>query len=210
MNKETPYALDLKGWFLVAAELLLDITESSFALKEAVRPGMLNDADPRTEVRKQGFILLEVLIAAVVMAIGLLALAQLQVIAIRMNAYNRAVSEATLLAAAHLEYLQRLPSLSADEFSVPEQNPLLDTDDDPSDLEEISGSPDHVHPDYPIDKNGCPADPQTKRYGIFWNVADDTPNVPEHTAKTVAVTVTWVNGSERIRKHVTVATVIHE
>lgn len=157
---------------------------------------------------QSGFTLVEVLVTAVIMAVGLLAIAQLQVIGIKMNACNRGVTEATLLAAAQLEYLRNLP------FDPPSNYPILSSsypladDSTINDLEEISGTPDHVHPDYPIDHDGYPVDSTQVRYGLFWNVADNTPAVSGRSAKTIAVIVTWLHGPRRSKKHVALETVI--
>lgn len=61
-----------------------------------------------------GFTLLEVLIATVIMAVALLAMAQMQVIAIRANAQGKDVTEARTLGTQHLEYLKALPVDHAD------------------------------------------------------------------------------------------------
>lgn len=61
-----------------------------------------------------GFTLLEVLIALVITAVGLLAIAQMQVIAIRANSQGKDVTEASTLATQQLEYLKALPSDHAD------------------------------------------------------------------------------------------------
>ncbi len=156
---------------------------------------------------QKGFILVEVLIAAVVMAFGLLALAQLQVIATKMNAQNRSVTEATLLAMGQLEHLKNLPFDAPSDYPAARKYPL-DDDGNGEDLKEISGDPDHVHPGYPIDADGYPMNSRKTRFGLFWNVADNTPADSAGGAKTVAVTVTWFSGPKNLRKHVTIPTVV--
>ena len=156
-----------------------------------------------------GTALIEVLIAAVITAVGLLALAQMQVIAIKMNAQNRSVTEATLLALGQLEYLKTLPFEIPDTYPEDQLYPLADNDS-VMDLAGIAGKPGHVHPEYPVDGNGYPVNPLEKRYGLFWNVADDTPADFKGNAKTVTVTVTWLSGPKQQKKHVTIPTIIRK
>ncbi len=56
-----------------------------------------------------GFSLIEVLICMVIVAVGLLALAGMQVISIKGNAFSRKVTQATVLTQNKLEELKRLP-----------------------------------------------------------------------------------------------------
>jgi hypothetical protein len=149
----------------------------------------------------------EVLIAAVVMATGLFAMAQLQVIAVRVNDQNRCVTEATFLAMDQLEYLRALHFDAPSDYHDPDNYPLAD-DGHRDDLADISGTPDHVHPDYPIDETGYPIDSTQAKYGMSWNIADGRPLVGSGNAKTVAVTVTWHSGHRKTRKHLTFRTII--
>ena len=68
-----------------------------------------------------GFTLMEVLITAAIMSIGLLAMAQMQIVAIRFNADNRAYNEAAILATGQLECLKSMPSIPP--------NPMVDVND---------------------------------------------------------------------------------
>ena len=164
--------------------------------------------------RQDGFTLVEVLIAVAVMAIGLLAMAQMQVLTIRFNAENRAFTEATTLATGQLEYLKSLPfdppnpMANVADYWLADVNtavPLEDTDGDSLDLTNVSGDPDHEHPGYPVDNYGYPLDPIAERYGMFWNIAD---GVPALALKTAVVTVSWYTGPEGVKKHITFSTVI--
>ena len=56
-----------------------------------------------------GFTLLEVMIALVVLAIGLLGLASLQIMAIKGNSYGQQMTVASTLAQSQLEQLRRTP-----------------------------------------------------------------------------------------------------
>jgi type IV pilus modification protein PilV len=161
-------------------------------------------------LRNEGFTLLEVLIAVAVLAFGLLAVAQMQVIAIRFNYQARDTSQATTLALDELERLKSLPYTHADLQDDGDATDLSDDGDD-EDLTD-SGDPDHPNmadTTYPfrIDAEGYPLDPpaNTTGYGIFWNVADRNPNTGN---KAVMMTVSWLSGPNRVKKHVEISTVI--
>jgi type IV pilus assembly protein PilV len=59
--------------------------------------------------KQDGFSLLEVLIALVILAIGLLAVAQMQITAIKSNAYGSGMTSASSLASNTIERLMALP-----------------------------------------------------------------------------------------------------
>lgn len=59
--------------------------------------------------RKQGFSLIEVLICLVFLAIGLLAIASLQVTSVRGNFFSNNLMQATYAAQDRLEFLKNLP-----------------------------------------------------------------------------------------------------
>ncbi len=59
--------------------------------------------------RGNGFSLIEVLIALVILAVGLLAFERMQIGSIRGNAFSQKVTQATVLAQDKLEGLRRLP-----------------------------------------------------------------------------------------------------
>ena len=70
----------------------------------------------KTSIKKaqksQGFTLIEVLIAVTIFAIGLLAVATLQISAINNNATGNFTTQATMLAEAHLENLKNTSDVS--------------------------------------------------------------------------------------------------
>ena len=172
---------------------------------------------------EDGFSLIEVLVTAVIMAIGLLAMAQMQIVAIRSNADTRAHTEATNLAIGHVEYLKNL-SFSCPEGMVnPDEYWLTDPADDPdTDTKDTDGTdndvsnendsglfdetnlPDHVHPEYPVNSIGYPIDSKKEKYGMFWNIED----YEDEPLKAVTVTVSWYNGPRKGKKHVTFSTII--
>jgi len=134
----------------------------------------------------KGFTLLEVMIAMAILAVGLLAIAGMQIIAIRANAQSREVTEAITLATRHLDYLK----------SLPYNDPALDdTEETNNDNLTDTQNVDHSDPNNPI--NG--------KYNRIWNVADSTPNP---NTKTVMVIVSWLSGPNQISKQVQFPTVI--
>ncbi|MCJ7547771.1 MAG: type IV pilus modification protein PilV [Deltaproteobacteria bacterium] len=64
--------------------------------------------------RSEGFTLLEVMIALVILAVGLLGLAALQLVAVKSNAFSSEMTYATMLAQQHAEVLKSLPFADAD------------------------------------------------------------------------------------------------
>ena len=130
---------------------------------------------------EQGFTLIEVLITAAIMAIGLLAMAQMQIVAIRNNADTLSHTQAMNLAVGQVEYLKNLafeapPAMqNINDYWLTDvsTNPALeDTDGDDGDLCNVTGAPDHVHPDYPVDASGYPTNPGQEKYGMFWTIEE--------------------------------------
>jgi type IV pilus assembly protein PilV len=67
--------------------------------------GLFDDTQRR---REKGFSLIEVLISLVILAVGLLALAELQIFSIKGGSASNHVTQATILAQNRLEELRRL------------------------------------------------------------------------------------------------------
>ncbi len=59
--------------------------------------------------KRNGFSLIEVLIALVLLTVGLLALGGMQIVSIKGNSFSRGVTQATVLAQDKLEELRELP-----------------------------------------------------------------------------------------------------
>jgi type IV pilus assembly protein PilV len=130
-----------------------------------------------TEIRKaakdKGFTLLEIIIAIGVLTVGLLAVASMQISAIRANSFAGDVTEAAMLAGDQLEKLMRLPYDDAD---------LDDTDDDGAAGLDNTGS----NADYPPEEDL--AIYTVGIYTVCWNVAVDAAT---NNTKTISVIVTW-------------------
>lgn len=119
--------------------------------------------------REKGFTLLEVIVAISILTIGILAVASMQIGAIRGNAFAGGVTEAATWAGDGIEKLMRLSW----------NDPLLqDTDGDGANgLDDTGGDSDQ-----PLVTQG--------KYTIHCNVAD---NVVINNTKTVHVIVTWTD-----------------
>lgn len=118
----------------------------------------------------EGFTLIEILITIGILTFGLLAVATMQVSAIRGNDFSSNVTEATILAQDKLELLSTLPYAHSD---------LQDQDGDfDAGLSDSGASADYSE---------TPAAPFS-RYTVSWNVSENNP-VPD--AKTIRVIVTW-------------------
>jgi len=135
---------------------------------------------------EKGFTLLEVIVAISILTIGLLAVASMQVSAIKGNTLAFGITEATSWASDQIEKLIVLPYDHAD---------LQDTDGDgASGLEDASEATDD-NPNTPPPTHG--------KYKVYWNVAvDDTAD----GTKTVNVIVTWTDHG--IQKRVSIRNII--
>lgn len=65
------------------------------------------------KTNNDGFTLLEVMIALVILSVGLLGLAALQLVAVKSNAFSSEMTYATMLAQEHAERLKSLPFTDA-------------------------------------------------------------------------------------------------
>lgn len=118
---------------------------------------------------QKGFSLLEVLIAISIMAIGLLALCQMQIKAIQGNAFSGKTTDATTLAQDTLERLMTLDYTDAD---------LTAGSHPPGSQAQISGTQQVAN----------------VTYTISWGVTVDS---PIDDTKTVDITVTWPDESRQ-------------
>ena len=130
-------------------------------------------ADIRT--KDKGFTLLEILIAISILTVGLLAVASMQISAMRANSFAGGVTEGTTWAGDQLEKLMARPYDDAD---------LDDTDDDGTAGLDDTGD----DADYPPEED---LDIYTVGiYTVCWNVAIDA--VTNNT-KTITVIAIWTD-----------------
>jgi prepilin-type N-terminal cleavage/methylation domain-containing protein len=163
---------------------------------------------------QSGFSLLEVLVAATLLAVAFLALAKMQTNAAHSNVFGNQLTEATILAQDKIEALRSLNDQYLAVIGKPQatwttddqnivtayNNQLADTQDNWTVDTDSDGKPDsfnwaaaldHVDPNNPIDVKGTTA--TTGGYTRVWNVVD---NVPVAKAKTIHVRVTWASGRQ--------------
>lgn len=134
---------------------------------------MYRKMKPLLKTDQNGFSLIEVLIAMLILAIGSLAITAMQASAIRGNSLGRDYTEATVVGMDQMEYLLTLPYTHAD-------------------LEDTGGGNGEAGLD---DGTGmAPVDPDRQivngDYTVFWNIAED--HFVEET-KTVALYITWLD-----------------
>jgi len=113
--------------------------------------------------QSQGFTLIEVMIALVILAVGLLALMAMQIVSIKANAFSSEMTYSTMLAQRQLETLKNLPFTDA-----------LLTGTTPPTLPTL-----HTLPNPIIDSKGG-------SYTVNWYVENTTADM-----KTITLDVTW-------------------
>ena len=133
-------------------------------------------------MNEKGFTLIEILFAMVVMTVGILALAHMEIAALTGNLTANRMTVAVNLAQDQIETLHRLPSTDADLADDPDadNNDVLSTP--PGEADDFE----HADPNNPVDSQGGTTGQRI--YHRFWNIADDT---PVNGTKTVAMFVYW-------------------
>jgi prepilin-type N-terminal cleavage/methylation domain-containing protein len=112
--------------------------------------------------QSQGFTLIEVMIALVILAVGLLALMAMQIVSIKANAFSSEMTYSTMLAQQQLETLKNLPFTDANlTGATPPTPPTL-----------------HTLPPIIDAKGGS--------YSVSWQVEDTTASM-----KKITMDVTW-------------------
>jgi type IV pilus assembly protein PilV len=137
------------------------------------------------KLKQEGYSLVEILIAITVLAFGLMAVATMQVTAIKTNASASGMSQGLTLAQAKVEELMNLSYNHSD---------LLD---DGGGINNGTGQ--DTAPDDGVDDDGGNfglddttgadgSEANDSRYTIYWNIAVDEPVT---NSKTIRVIVTW-------------------
>jgi type IV pilus assembly protein PilV len=145
------------------------------------------------KLKQQGYTLVEILIAITILAFGLLAVATMQVRAIKTNAIASSISQGLTLGQAKVEELMNLA------YSHPA---LSDTDGDGTNQDADEDGIDDDGDNFGLNHTVGEADNNTPKtndgYTIYWNVAVDEPVI---SSKTIRVIVTWTEKgrSKRIR-----------
>jgi len=140
--------------------------------------------------REEGFTLLEVMLALVVLAFGLLAIAIMQATAIKGNSQAMGLTEAVTVAQDRMENLLSLAYSDAELSDTNGDGTGRDADQDGSDDDGVNFGLDRT-----VDAAGAVVadhswtDP-TGTYTLFWNVAV---NQPIQNVKTIRVTVHWTD-----------------
>lgn len=153
--------------------------------------------------KQSGFTLIEVFAAMVVFALGLLALTKLQVTSIAANSFANDLSQAATLAENTMEQLMAL-AYTAPELLDSDQDGTtqdgntngIDDDDEGTSNDGVaqfgladadSGSADHA-----LARQG-----PNQRYGVYWNVAIDQPNINN---KRIRVIVDYRDQKNRLHR----------
>jgi prepilin-type N-terminal cleavage/methylation domain-containing protein len=119
----------------------------------------------------RGFSLIEILVAVIILAVGILAVSQMTIMGMRVNTVNNERMYARVVMSQLFEELNNLPP----------EDPLVDDwDNDPSDLDDIDSTADFTQ---------TIADSLARyNFEARWNVAD---NVPEVDLKTIRIHILW-------------------
>ena len=130
-------------------------------------------------LQQEGYTLIEILIAIAILAFGLLAVATMQVRAIKTNAIASGISQGLTLGQAKVEELMNLA------YSTLNDTDLDGTDEDADDdgIDDDGGN-------FGLNDTGDDSDNEEPngRYTIYWNVAVNEPVI---SSKTIRVIVTW-------------------
>jgi type IV pilus assembly protein PilV len=139
----------------------------------------------KNQIHRQGFTLIEVLVAITILTIGLLAVAKMQVSAIQGNYFSNNTTTALTLAEQKMEdLLGRNYATDAD---------LVDTQ--AGNNTDLTSLVTKDHEELNVNEEGVAG---SGIYHRVWNVADDTPITD---TKTITIIVTWTKGSHTHRMH---------
>ena len=147
---------------------------------------------------EKGFSIIEVLIAIVLFAIGILAIGKMQLTSISGNSFAFGLTEGVTIAQEKLEQLVAMDFNNSN---------LTDTDGDGTNQDSNGDGVDDDGGNFGLNDDGTSGTPDHNesngRYSVFWNVAVDE---PIQDTKTVRVIVIW--NQKGSPKRVAVETVI--
>lgn len=148
-----------------------------------------------------GFTLIEVMITVGILSIGLLALASMQITAIKDNSFSSNLTEASALAQQKMEELMNLQYNDDDLADTDGDGTNQDLNDNGVDDDNYidNNDPDKSKHDFGLwhDNTVATADHNENQgdYNLFWNVAVDEPFT---NTKTIRIIVTWNGQARRI------------
>ncbi|MEE9530922.1 MAG: prepilin-type N-terminal cleavage/methylation domain-containing protein [Syntrophobacteria bacterium] len=129
---------------------------------------------------QEGYTLVEILIAIAILAFGLMAVATMQIAAIKTNAIASGISQGLTLGQATVEELMNLSYNHLE---------LLDTDGDGTGQDLDNDGVDDDGDNFGLDDTtGADGSAANGRYTTYWNIAVDEPVI---SSKTIRVIVTW-------------------
>ncbi|BCR03313.1 hypothetical protein DESUT3_03820 [Desulfuromonas versatilis] len=133
----------------------------------------------RSKMDARGFSLVEILIGITIFAIGILAVATLQVSSMKTNSKANLLTQGSVLAQGKMEELIAYPF---------EHDDLQDRD-----LDGMQGLGDSEFDDDPGSRGDADygPDPDQGQFRVYWNVAEDHPAVAGSRIKTIRVVVRW-------------------
>jgi prepilin-type N-terminal cleavage/methylation domain-containing protein len=135
------------------------------------------------KLKQEGYTLIEILIAIAILAFGLMAVATMQVTAIKTNAIASGISQGLTLGQTKVEELMNLSYNHSDLYDDGggiSNGTGQDLDDDGVDDDDDNFGLD--------DTTGADGSEENGRYKIYWNIAVDEPVT---SSKTIRVIVTW-------------------
>ena len=146
--------------------------------------------------KEEGYTLVEVLVALGILGFGLMAVATMQVTAIKTNAKASGMSQGVTLAQAKAEDLMNLPYSAIVALDDDGDGTNQDADNDGNDddggnfglNDTVDGGGNVIADDSELNVNG--------RYSIYWNVAV---NEPAANSSRIRVIVTWTEKGKNKR-----------
>ena len=132
-------------------------------------------------IKEGGFTLIELMISTFILAVGVLALLNLQAADINTNAESNRLAIATVVAQ---DIMENLMLLDYDDPALADNNTANNPPSSDFDSTDVAGGKTDNHMGFVTARNHT--------FNVFWNVAD---NYPVNKTKTINVIVTWTDGT---------------